>query len=195
MANKLVWLIPVTFILSCSQQDAAYRAEIELQRAQANAAWMSGESGLLDSAERNSFKGLQYFDVNSDYRCEAKIMWYPQTTFFDMPHTDGAFRPYMKVGELHLRVKGNDIVLHAYQTEKMRLQRTLFVPFADKTNGIRTYDGGRYLDVPYAPQSSRCMVDFNTAYAPYCAHSKNYSCPVVPGENQLAIAIEAGEKY
>lgn len=156
--------------------------------------WLSPQSGMLDSTELTTFKGLHFFDIDHSYRCDARVMWYPQTTFFEMPHTDGALRPYMKVGEVHLKVNGQSVTLYAYQTEKMRLQRTLFIPFADKTNGVSTYGGGRYMDIPYAPQSSSCVVDFNTAYAPYCAHSSRYSCPMVPGENQLDIAIEAGEK-
>ena len=85
--------------------------------------WQSSAAGMLDSSELKTFKGLHFFDVDPSYRCDARIMWYPQTAFFDMPHTDGFFRPYMKVGEVHLKVKDKAITLYAYQTEKMRLAR------------------------------------------------------------------------
>jgi hypothetical protein len=37
-------------------------------------------------------------------------------------------------------------------------------------------------------------IDFNTAYNHYCAYNSQYSCPIVPLENDLDIAIEAGVK-
>jgi uncharacterized protein (DUF1684 family) len=37
-------------------------------------------------------------------------------------------------------------------------------------------------------------IDFNTTYNPYCAYNSQYSCPIVPLENDLDIAIEAGVK-
>jgi uncharacterized protein len=37
-------------------------------------------------------------------------------------------------------------------------------------------------------------LDFNTCYNPYCAFADNYTCPIPPKENQLKIAVTAGEK-
>ena len=37
-------------------------------------------------------------------------------------------------------------------------------------------------------------LDFNFAYAPFCAYSPAYSCPLPPVENRLAVAITAGER-
>jgi uncharacterized protein (DUF1684 family) len=38
------------------------------------------------------------------------------------------------------------------------------------------------------------VIDFNEAYNPYCAYSDRFSCPLVPKENNLDVAIRAGEK-
>jgi hypothetical protein len=38
------------------------------------------------------------------------------------------------------------------------------------------------------------VIDFNSAYNPYCAYNHKYSCPIVPRENYLKIRIEAGVK-
>jgi len=40
----------------------------------------------------------------------------------------------------------------------------------------------------------RTLVDFNYAYNPYCAYNPQWSCPIPPPENRLAVPIEAGEK-
>jgi uncharacterized protein (DUF1684 family) len=42
--------------------------------------------------------------------------------------------------------------------------------------------------------NGQLVVDFNRAYNPYCAYNENWSCPLVPPENRLNIAIRAGEK-
>ncbi len=38
------------------------------------------------------------------------------------------------------------------------------------------------------------LLDFNKAYNPYCAYAAGYNCPIPPGENDLPVAILAGEK-
>ncbi|WP_284947268.1 DUF1684 domain-containing protein [Acidisoma cladoniae] len=75
----------------------------------------------------------------------------------------------------------------------------VFLPFADATSGRETYGAGRYLldtiksaDLGAAPDG-RLILDFNFAYAPSCAHSPRYICPLAPRENRLPAAIRAGE--
>lgn len=68
-----------------------------------------------------------------------------------------------------------------------------FLPFADRTNGLETYAGGRYLDPQEKPDGT-IMIDFNYAYNPYCAYSDGWSCPLPPEANQLPVQIRAGEK-
>jgi len=70
----------------------------------------------------------------------------------------------------------------------------LFFPFTDLTNNASTYGGGRYIDLRI-PQGNVIVLDFNKAYNPSCAYSPKYSCPIVPGENNIDVAITAGVKY
>jgi len=69
----------------------------------------------------------------------------------------------------------------------------LFLPFSDTTNGNETYIGGRYIDCRIQ-KDLEWTIDFNKAYNPYCAYNYKYSCPIVPMENDLPIAIIAGVK-
>jgi uncharacterized protein (DUF1684 family) len=191
---KQFLLINLTlFTWACNSVDD-YVAKLELHRNQSNQFFMNPASTILDSAERITFTGLQFFPADKKYLCEATIIWDPQTHYFDLPHTGGNEKTYMKAAELYFIIDGNKYRLTAYQTEEMRMNRSLFVPFSDATNGKETYGGGRYLDIRYAPQSTKCMVDFNYAYAPWCAHAHAYSCPIVPKENLLPTRIEAGER-
>jgi uncharacterized protein (DUF1684 family) len=70
---------------------------------------------------------------------------------------------------------------------------SLFVPFKDKTTGNKSYPTGRYLDLQVS-DGEQYEIDFNNAYNPYCAYNDRYSCPLVPSENTLTVAIEAGER-
>lgn len=76
----------------------------------------------------------------------------------------------------------------------------VFLPFADATSGRETYGGGRYLldtiksaDLGLAPDG-RTVLDFNFAYAPSCAYSPRYICPLAPTANRLPRAVFAGER-
>ena len=69
----------------------------------------------------------------------------------------------------------------------------MFLPFKDKTNGVETYGGGRYLDLT-VPDGDSIVIDFNKAYNPYCHYNIEYSCPLVPRENKLLFSIKAGVK-
>ena len=41
---------------------------------------------------------------------------------------------------------------------------------------------------------STIIIDFNTAYNPYCAYSYRYSSPIPPKVNHMTIEVKAGEK-
>jgi hypothetical protein len=52
---------------------------------------------------------------------------------------------------------------------------------------------GRYLE-PEPLGEGQFLVDFNLAYNPYCAYNDDWSCPITPPENRLAVPIRAGEQ-
>ena len=77
----------------------------------------------------------------------------------------------------------------------MEYGHLLFLPFNDTTNGKTSYGGGRFIDIEIPEKgNSSIIIDFNKAYNPYCAYNKRWSCPLVPSENWLKIAVLAGEK-
>lgn len=104
---------------------------------------------------------------------------------------------YEKYGELHFTIDGKICKLNVYRS--LDLKKTdeykdyLFLPFSDTTNGNETYLGGRYIDLKIT-DGNTMVIDFNKAYNPYCAYNSKYSCPAVPQENVLDVAIRAGVK-
>ena len=78
----------------------------------------------------------------------------------------------------------------------VKLNDTYSILFRDITSGKETYGGGRYLEIdPANLTNNHAVLDFNSAYNPYCAYNPDYACPLPPAENTLLIAVKAGEKY
>tara|TARA_R110000868_G_scaffold1211_1_gene9271 strand:- start:41915 stop:42541 length:627 start_codon:yes stop_codon:yes gene_type:complete len=155
-------------------------------------------SPLLEE-DFNSFKGLEFYPIDTKYYIIADFKRTPNEKPFLMPTTiERAQKPvYEKYGEVSFSLDGRDIVLPVFQSHSLREQEEwksyLFLPFRDKTNGKETYGGGRYLEL-WITGEDTIVVDFNRAYNPYCAYNYNYSCPIVPKENIIALPIYAGEK-
>lgn len=143
------------------------------------------------------FHGLDYFDIDYNYRFEANFIRTDDTEIFKMPTTTDRSPEYRKYGEIHFTVEGKDCVLSAYESiahiDDEAHNKYLFVPFKDHTNGDSSYGGGRFLDVEI-PEANTIVIDFNMNYNPYCAYNHAYSCPIPPEENHLDIAIPAGVK-
>ena len=69
-----------------------------------------------------------------------------------------------------------------------------FIIFADDTTGGETYGGGRYLYVPRANSDGVTQIDFNKAHNPPCVFTDYATCLLPLAENQLKVAVLAGEK-
>lgn len=155
-----------------------------------------GRSPLPENKIRD-FKGLRYFAVDSGYMVEAVLERAMVPKIIQMETTTGEVRLQEEYGTLNFRVSGSEFRLKVFRDpeilRKPSNENYLFLPFTDKTNGVQTYGGGRYLDLSI-PEKDTLWVDFNKAYNPYCAYNGNYSCPLVPPENHLEVAIEAGEQ-
>jgi uncharacterized protein (DUF1684 family) len=76
--------------------------------------------------------------------------------------------------------------------------KTLFFILRDSTNQITTYGDGRFLTTGLPDlgldQPGTLTLDFNRIENPACAYTRYATCPQPPEQNQLPIALEAGEK-
>jgi len=70
---------------------------------------------------------------------------------------------------------------------------SLWLIFADPTNGSTTYAAGRFLDTEPPAADGTVVVDFNLAYNPPCVFSPYATCPLPPDGNRLPVPIPAGE--
>ncbi len=146
--------------------------------------------------ERDDFSGLSYYDPDPAYHVGATVTVHRDPDTVEMETTDGRTVPYRRVVTFSVELGGESRDLHGYRRDGEDAQ-SLFVPFRDKTTGQETYEGGRYMELEPEQDladGDRVTVDFNLAYAPFCAYSETFACPLPPEENWLATAIEAGER-
>ena len=143
--------------------------------------------------ERSSFKGLNYFPPDENYRVTSKLERFDAPTPIMMGTSTGTLQAYVRYGALTFKIEGKIIKLIVYKSAEDPYARSLFVPFSDQTSGRETYGAGRYLDIE-EQGGDDYILDFNTAYNPYCAYNGEYTCPIPPAENKLPVRILAGEK-
>ncbi len=152
----------------------------------------SEESPLPDSLKSN-FNGFDYFAPDPSFKVSASLERISEQLELNMTTNDGKAQVYTKYGYASFELFGQQHRLTLLQASSAAEDGALFLPFGDNTNGESTYGGGRYLDLEFTKRNT-ITIDFNLAYNPYCAYSASYSCPLPPAENQLTVAINAGEK-
>ncbi len=140
---------------------------------------------------RTTFTGLRYYPIDSSYAFWLKLEPFEHPDTVRMAATGGDVRTMVRYGTFRFTIDGTACALVAYMMPEH--SRSIFVPFKDATNGSETYEVGRYLDLDLEP-TGVFLIDFNAAYNPYCAYNARYTCPLVPRENILPVAVRAGEK-
>jgi uncharacterized protein (DUF1684 family) len=151
----------------------------------------SGAHSPLDHDQQHGFEGLVYFDYNPELQFELAIEPSEQQGEpLTVDTSDGQKVDFQIAGNVRVLVNDAEYeltVLKDYDRGRF------FLPFADATNGLETYQGGRYID-PQEKPNGKLTVDFNYAYNPYCAYGEGWSCPLPPEVNRLSVEIRAGEK-
>ena len=151
-----------------------------------------GAESPLRPKEKTAFKRLSFFTPDTSFLVKALFELEPEPKAFDMPTTANSFTKEVVYGRLYFSLKGVPQVLEVYRAHEAQ-DDYLFLPFFDKTSGVSTYGGGRYIDLSY-PLADSVLIDFNKAYNPYCAYNPKYACALVPAVNTLSVAVQAGEK-
>lgn len=188
-------LIFVCFSLPSEAQDKVGDTAVIAFQKQINTEFKDPEKSPLPESERKSFTSLEFFEADPKFRVAAEVVRTPNEIPFEMPTTTERRPVYVKYAEVYFELNGREYKLNVYQSRdlsrKEEYKDYLFLPFTDLTNGETSYSGGRYLDMRI-PEGKKIILDFNTAYNPYCAYSGAYSCPIVPEENHLDLKVNAG---
>jgi hypothetical protein len=141
----------------------------------------------LTPEQQDKFAGLRYYPPNSELDLTVAVDVFDEQDEIVVETTTGDQRRYVRYGEFHFMVDGQEARLTIYEAP-----HGYFLPFVDASANRETYGAGRYLE-PEELAGGRFHVDFNQAYNPYCAYNDGWNCPLTPFENRLSVAIRAGE--
>jgi len=177
---------------ACTAPPASYPDEIAAWRSEKDAYMRSSDSPVA-AAERATFPALPYYPIDEQYRVPAGLKVLRGEDVIEMSTSTGKPRRMRRIGTLAFTLKQQPQTLTAFAEADDSSLRRLFVPFGDLTNGLETYQGGRYLDLDLKG-SGVYELDFNRAYHPFCVFNPEYECPIPPRENRLPVPIKAGER-
>ncbi|MEO1012692.1 MAG: DUF1684 domain-containing protein [Bacteroidota bacterium] len=208
---RVCCVILLVSILSCKQEkryhDLAETEKMEARskilqdildfQAELNEEFQNPETSPLPDRYRKNFEGLDFFVPDTTFIVQAHLIRTPEALPFLMPTTTDRRSKEVVYGIAKFFLNGKTHELEIYQNQELVQEEGhadyLFLPFTDRTNGVETYTGGRYLDLRI-PIGDSIILNFNKAYNPYCVYNKKYSCPIVPGVNSLDARILAGVK-
>ncbi len=191
---RYLTLILLFASLSCVAQN--HKGQIDAFREKYKNDFLTEKNSPL---KKEDLPYLRFYDADSTYRVNARVELINNAAAFMMPMFKGAAREYVPYARLKFNLNGAPQTLTVYRSTALtniaEYKDYLFLPFTDLTNGADTYGGGRYIDIREVEINNGMLaLDFNKAYNPYCAFSPLYSCPKPPAENELKVAVKAGEK-
>lgn len=143
------------------------------------------------SPRRLKFKGLDYFPIDPAFRVTARLEPYPKAIDVSISTAVGIDEHMLCPGILRFTILGQQLELLPWIENAE--QKELFIVFQDATSGQTSYGAGRFLSAK-ANDEGEVILDFNRSYSPPCAFTPYATCPLAPPENELPIAIRAGER-
>ncbi len=169
-----------------------YVERISEGRALKDDTFLNSAESPVPLARKGTLLPLAYYPVDENMAVPAELELSQDRSRLQIPTSTGRLRDYERIGTLRFSLKGAPLRLTAFSEVGQPISR-LFVPFADETSGAETYAAGRYIEMdPTA--TGIYVVDFNTAYHPFCYYNEEYDCPFPPAENRLSLPIRAGER-
>jgi len=194
---KNVLLLFIIFPFYVFTQNGEYIKSIQEERNTKNIDFRYNTDSPLKDEDRKNFLGLNYFPIDESYQIEAQFILLDEPESIVMK-TSGTRTPeYLRFAKVVFELQAKSYELTVYRNTKYmdesKYKNNIFIPFRDQNAGELTYGGGRYLDNKI-PEGNTIILDFNTAYNPYCAYNEKYSCVIPPPENFIDVKINAGEK-
>ena len=188
-----ILLFSLFLLLNCDNRKR-YNNDLTPFQREINDFFKDASVSPLKKRDLKNFRGLDFFTYDSTYLVTAKLTKTPKEKPFMMLTTTDMMVEYIKYGTVSFELLNNQYSLDIYKNlEDPNERDNLFLPFLDDTNSNESYGGGRYINLDIA-QVDNLIIDFNSAFNPYCVYDEKYSCPIVPRENYLPLEIKAGVK-
>ena len=192
--NRICILLFSLFLLLNCDNRKRFNTDLTPFQREINDFFKDASVSPLKKRDLKNFRGLDFFAYDSIYLVAAKLTKTPKEKPFMMLTTTDMMVEYIKYGTVSFELLNNQYSLDIYKNlEDPNERDNLFLAFLDDTNGNESYGGGRYINLDIA-QVDNLIIDFNSAFNPYCVYDEKYSCPIVPRENYMPLEIFAGVK-
>lgn len=143
-----------------------------------------------DAPTRTGFSGIEYWPADMEWAVTGRFIEHSPARMMPVANIIGIIEPTLNPGVVEFEHGGATHTLEALDGG----DGTLFLVFADRTNGQGSYGAGRFLDTARPEMDGSVPLDFNQSYNPPCAFTAFATCPLPPPENRLDLTITAGEK-
>lgn len=176
-------------------EQKAYIAEIENIRKEKNE-WMKNDpNSPFNYKGKIEFHDLKYFDIDPNFVFKSKLYEYEPKDTITIFGTKGELRNTVRFGYVKFNYNGSEYKINVYEGRVSEDEVYYSIWFTDETTNIESYGVGRYINFEKNPDPNFIYeIDFNLAYNPYCAYSPDYSCAIPTKEDNLKLAVRAGEK-
>jgi hypothetical protein len=149
-----------------------------------------------DSPARANFHGLNWYAPDPKYRVTATWTPYTPPRIVKIPTVLGTTLDLPSPGFVEFALDGTPLNLEP--VVEAGEEGTLFFILRDVTSEITSYGTARYLHTGLPDhglsQPGHLTLDFNLLENSPCAYTTFASCPLPPEQNQLPVALEAGER-
>lgn len=143
-----------------------------------------------ENEKADRFSGFETYPVQEEWVRRARFIPNPEGTTLPIVNVLGQQMDEPSPGVLEFSIDGEIYTLQAIDSDD-----NMFMIVGDQTNRTETYQAGRYIYVDFPPEDSEyTTIDFNKLYNPPCAFNTFTTCQLPPPQNQLEVAITAGEK-
>jgi uncharacterized protein (DUF1684 family) len=143
-----------------------------------------------ENEQADRFTGFDSYPIDERWNRRARFIPNPEGTTVSIVNVLGQEEELESPGVLEFSIDGEIYTLDAIDSDD-----NMFMIVGDQTNQTKTYPAGRYIYVDFPEDGSQyTTIDFNKIYNPPCAYSVFTTCQLPPPQNQLEVAIAAGEK-
>lgn len=143
-----------------------------------------------DNEKADQFTGFTSYPIDEKWNRKARFIPNPEGATVSIVNVLGQQEDLVSPGVLEFSIDGEIYTLDAIDSDD-----NMFMIVGDQTNETETYQAGRYIYVDFPEDGSQYTnIDFNKIYNPPCAYSLFTTCQLPPPQNQLDVAIAAGEK-
>jgi uncharacterized protein len=147
------------------------------------------------SPAREHFPGLPVYEYDPSRRVRARVTTSEPPRMLSIVNVLGMQVDEPCAGTVTFELDGVSLALAATAGGTTPADG-LFLMLRDTTAAAgETYPAGRYLEIPPPDETGEVWVDLNYLYTPPCAYTSFATCPLPPAENELEIAIRAGERF